>query len=70
MNSIRFKTDLRCNHCITKIQPYLGGMKEVVSWVVDLDSEDHTLTVEGKEIGEEKIVNALKKEGYSAVRIS
>ena len=69
MNTLQFKTNIKCNGCIQTVTPFLAGIKEIIEWKVDLTSLDRTLTVEGAELNPAVIINALAKAGYKAEAI-
>lgn len=64
-----FKTNIKCGGCVSKVKPYLDGLKEIRSWKVDLDSPDRILTVEG-EISGGLVIKAIAAAGYRADSIS
>ncbi len=64
-----FKTNIKCGGCVSKVKPYLDGLKEIRSWKVDLDSPDRILTVEG-EISGDLVIKAIASAGYRADSIS
>jgi copper chaperone len=66
MNTLQFKTNIKCNGCIQTVTPYLSRIKEITEWKVDLTSLDRTLTVEGIDIRPETIISELAKAGYRA----
>jgi copper chaperone CopZ len=64
MESLKFKTSLKCNGCINAIKPGLEKLEGIESWTVDLASPDKTLTVVAERSSTEDIINAVKKAGY------
>lgn len=66
MNTLHFKTNIKCNGCIQTVTPYLSGIKEITEWKVDLTSLDRTLTVEGVDLKPEAVISELAKAGYKA----
>jgi copper chaperone CopZ len=69
MNTVQFKTSLKCEGCVAKITPGLNAISSIKKWNVDLKSPDKTLTVEGDTINESDIVQSLKKDGYTAAKL-
>jgi copper chaperone len=67
---MKFKTNIRCGGCIANVKPKLESIPGVKEWSVDLDSPDRTLTVEGENLDEKKITEALISAGYQGVKIS
>jgi len=70
MNKLTFKTNIKCTGCIDKVTPVLNQMQQIQHWEVDLQASDKTLTIIGKEIAPEQVVQALTKIGYQAVPIA
>lgn len=68
METLKFKTNIKCGACVAKVTP---GLNEVVGknkWNVDLTHPDRILTVENVE---PKILSStLEKVGYVATPIS
>lgn len=66
MNTIKFKTNLKCAGCMYAIKPFMDQIKGVKSWNVDLDDPDKTVTVESETAQAEEIKYAISKAGYTA----
>ncbi len=66
MITLKFKTNINCNHCIAKVTPYLNEEPLISEWNVDTLHPDKVMTVSGESINPEIVKNALKKAGYSA----
>ncbi len=66
MESLKFKTTLKCGGCIQAITPHLNKVSEIKLWNVDLANPDRLLTVEGENLDPSKIVTALQQAGYKA----
>ena len=68
MDTIKFKTSLKCNGCINAIKPGMDAIEGIESWEVFLDVADKVLEVEYNNVVEneikEKIESAVKKAGY------
>jgi copper chaperone len=70
MESIKFKTTLKCNGCIAAVKPALDAIDELAKWEIDLSSPDRLLTaVVSSSDAKDKIVSAFKAAGYEAVRL-
>ncbi len=59
-----FKTNLRCEGCLTVIRPVLDKDSAVKRWEVDLASPDKTLTIEGESVDRDHVDRLLKQVGY------
>lgn len=74
MNTLKFKTNLKCAGCMYAIKPYMDELEGVKSWNVDLDSKDKIVEVvtETATSGEikEAIEKAIGEAGYTAELIN
>jgi len=66
MNTLKFRTNVKCGGCIATVTPHLNKLKGIVSWNVDTTDPLRILTVETEEISAETIVLVLKNAGYQA----
>lgn len=65
MNTLKFKTNIKCMGCVETVRPELEKLTEVKKWEVDLQSQDKILTVEATDSdAQQKVVDALKTAGY------
>ncbi|MFP4023442.1 MAG: heavy-metal-associated domain-containing protein [Thiohalospira sp.] len=73
MNTLKFKTNLKCEGCKNSVRPFLNQIDEINSWDVDLSHDDKILTVEANTLSEKEIVakvqEAFNKAGYIAKKI-
>ena len=70
MESLKFKTNIKCGGCIAAVTPHLNGLSEIEKWEVDTQNPDKVLTVQGKDgLHEESIVDTLEKAGYKAEKL-
>jgi len=66
MNStLKFKTNINCNGCLTKVSPILNKM-DIIEWNVDLSGNDKLLTVITKSLNESDIIKSLSDIGFKA----
>lgn len=49
MRTLKFKTNIQEINCVDRIASYLDNFKDIVTWNIDTDAEDHLLTVQGYE---------------------
>ena len=66
MNTLKFKTNVKCDGCIATVTPHLNKVKGIVSWNVDTTDPLRILTVETEELSAETIVLVMKNAGYQA----
>lgn len=69
METLKFKTSLKCGGCVNAIKPGLDSMDLAGKWKVDLESPDKTLQVEAGEEMAEKVMDSVKKAGYLISRL-
>ena len=66
MEQIKLKTDLSCKHCVMKVEPVLKSMEGIVSYSIDLENPDKTLTIESEGANIDRLILDFKKAGYNA----
>ena len=69
METLRFKTSLKCGGCIKAITPGLESLNIINKWSVDLESPDKVLEVEASEDISDKVIDSVKKAGYTISRL-
>lgn len=66
MEQIKLKTDLSCRHCIMKVEPVLKAEKGIISYSIDLENPDKTVTIESDGANIDQLLKDFKKAGYHA----
>lgn len=67
METILYKTNLKCNGCIAAVKPSLDAIEGLIKWKVDLTSPDKQLKTEVESaLVSEKIIAAFRNAGYEA----
>lgn len=66
MKVLKFKTNIQCSNCLSKVTPKLNDQSDISSWNVDLADPDRTLTVETENLEPEDIKKAVLKAGFIA----
>jgi copper chaperone len=69
MENLKFKTNINCTGCLSKVSPQLNNEKGIEEWDVDLNNSQKILTVKSNSTCEQDIVSAVKKVGYNIERI-
>ncbi len=64
METITFKTNMKCSGCVEKITPALNELAGVNHWKVDLQNPEKTLTISSENLQEDKIKSAVEKAGF------
>lgn len=65
METLRFKSNIKCEGCLAKVTPLLDEAVGAENWSVDLQSATKTLTVKGNATAD-KIVAAVQGAGFKA----
>lgn len=67
METLKFKTNIKCGGCIAAVTPILNNIPEISKWEVDIENPEKTLTIQADEQLEvATVVGALEKAGYTA----
>lgn len=70
METLKFKTNIKCGGCIATVTPFLNNISEITKWEVDTQNPDKILTVEGDDhLNAEAIKETIIKAGYTAEQI-
>lgn len=69
METLRFKTSLKCGGCVQAITPGLKSLNTIVKWSVDLENPDKVLEVESSEDISDQVMDSVKKAGYLISRL-
>jgi copper chaperone len=69
METISFKTNMKCSGCIEKIAPVLNELAGKDHWVVDLQNPDKRLTVSAESIQAKDIQSAVERAGFKIERL-
>jgi copper chaperone CopZ len=68
METIKFKTNIKCSGCIATVTPHLNEAIGEGKWEVDLNTPGKILTIASK-TDAIKVKEALEKAGYNAEKI-
>jgi copper chaperone CopZ len=67
METLKFKTNIKCSGCVGKATPYLNNIAGDNNWEVDVQNPDKILTViSGGTVNPEEIIKAVQESGYKA----
>ncbi len=69
METIKFKTNIKCGGCIATITPALNALNGVYKWEVDIANVDKILTVEAEGLSAQEVAETIKKAGFTAEQI-
>jgi len=70
METLNFKTNLKCNGCISAITPALNNIEGIENWNVDLSSPDRLLVVESDKDVSAEVLSGVKKAGYEIEKLA
>ena len=65
METIKFKTSIKCSGCVAKVTPFLNEALGENNWQVDTNDPAKILTVAG-ERDKARIIHAVEKAGFKA----
>ena len=68
METMKFKTNLKCSGCVEKVTPYLNEAVGEKKWEVDLNDPARVITVAGGS-DETRVKQAFERAGYKAEKI-
>ncbi|HJP64547.1 MAG TPA: hypothetical protein VJ844_13965 [Mucilaginibacter sp.] len=63
METLKFKTNIKCSGCLAKVSPYLDKSAGEGKWQVDINDADKTLTVQ-TDTPSNKIVESVEAAGF------
>ncbi|MBO9636310.1 MAG: heavy-metal-associated domain-containing protein [Chitinophagaceae bacterium] len=70
METVQFKTNIKCSGCVAKATPFLNEAAGEDNWEVDVNNPDKLLTVSKDEVKIAEIKQAVEKAGFTAVEIA
>ena len=66
METLKFKTNIKCSGCTAKVTPFLNETVGEDNWEVDLQSAEKTLTIITDNTSAEDVKKAVEAAGYKA----
>jgi copper chaperone len=69
METLIFKTNMKCSGCIEKVTPGLNELAGKDRWRVDLQNPDKTLTVSSEDRQAKDIESVVEKAGFNIERV-
>ena len=70
METLKFKTNIKCLGCIAKSTPYLNEVAGEDHWEVDIQNPNKVLTIKADDcIHPEAIIEAVESAGFKAEKI-
>ncbi|OQP49948.1 heavy-metal-associated domain-containing protein [Niastella populi] len=70
METVKFKTTIKCSGCVATVTPGLDEAVGANNWQVDLQSPEKILSVNTTDKEKEKeVIQKLQEVGYKAVKV-
>lgn len=70
METLKFKTTIKCSGCVSKATPFLNQALGEENWEVDVKNPDKILTVvKESEKTEQDVLKAIQEAGYKAEKV-
>ncbi|WP_158826980.1 heavy-metal-associated domain-containing protein [Mucilaginibacter lacusdianchii] len=70
METLKFKTNIKCGGCIAAVTPSLNNLQGIEKWDVDTSSPDKILTMQTEcSLSADQVISVLKEKGYNAEKI-
>ncbi len=70
METLKFKTTIKCAGCIAKATPFLDETIGKDKWKVDVDNPGKILTVVADHLGQEEVIKAVQEAGFKAEEVN
>ena len=70
METLKFKTSIKCAGCIEKVTPFLNEQLAPEEWNVDIYTPAKILTVTSDKVTAEEIENKVQQAGFEVERIT
>lgn len=65
MENLKFKSNIKCMGCVSKVTPFLNETVGENKWTVDINNPAKVLEVSG-DISEAQVKEAVAKAGFTA----
>ncbi len=69
METLKFKTNIKCGGCVATVTPHLNEAVGENNWQVDLADERRVLSVSAN-VSPAEVEEALKKAGYKGEKLN
>lgn len=67
METLKFKTNIKCGGCIAAVSPHLNNIPEIARWEVDTDNPEKILSIATTApLDPQRVISTLEKAGYVA----
>jgi len=69
METVKFKTNIKCGGCVAQVTPHLNAVAGIQHWQVDTANPGKILTVEFRGVEPKRIVEAVQTAGFKAEKL-
>ena len=69
METLQFKTNIKCSGCVAKVTPALNETAGENNWKVDTENANKILTISAGNLTESEIKTAVEKAGFKAEKV-
>jgi len=69
METLKFKTNIKCSGCIATATPYLNDIAGEDNWAVDTQSPQKLLTIVADHLTADTVIKAVEASGFKAEAI-
>ncbi len=66
METLKFKTNIKCSGCVAQVTPHLNSVEGIDKWEVDTNNPNKILTVNTTKVKADKIKDVVRQAGYVA----
>lgn len=71
METLKFKTTIKCSGCIAKATPFLDEKVGKDNWEVDVQNPEKVLTVvNDNNLTEDEVIKAVQEAGFKAEKVN
>ena len=69
MKTLKFKSNIKCMGCVSRVSPVLNNAEGIEKWNVDIYNTEKTLTVETDSLNAREVAALVEKAGFKAEEI-
>jgi copper chaperone len=69
-NILKFKTNINCLGCVSKVTPVLDNLSDINNWEVDIRNRDKILSIETHAENENEVIKAVEKAGFKIEKVN
>jgi copper chaperone len=70
MQTVQFKTNIKCSGCIAKVTLALDQVAGKDNWQVDIENPNKVLSVSSEHLSEKAIKTAIETAGFTAGKLN